>query len=83
MPLFRNFTAAFSSVAITRLSDSARALTGPSNPSILRKVPRATLAFWERSDCAHPRSALAALMCLPVITINEENITIMRVNPIS
>jgi len=58
---------------MTRVSDSVRALTGPSNPSILRTVPRATLDFFESSFCAHPRSARAARICLPVMTINVKS----------
>lgn len=75
LPLSRNSTPARSSVTTTRFKDSVRALTAPSNPSIRRTVPSATLDFFESSFCAHPRSALAARMCLPVMTINGQKLS--------
>jgi excisionase family DNA binding protein len=68
-----------SNVATTRFSDSVLALTASSNPSILRTVPSATLDFLQSSPCVHPRSARAARICLPVMTINPMSITVKEV----
>jgi hypothetical protein len=48
---------------------SVLALTGPSNPSIRRIVPRATRERLDSSLCAQPSKARAARICLPVILI--------------
>jgi len=81
-PLSTNSTPAFSSVITTRLSVSVRALTAPSNPSILRIVLSATFAFFESSLCDQPNNERAARICLPVMTIKRNATTSRQVSSI-
>lgn len=77
----RNSTPAFSRTATILPRVSVRALTGPSNPSMRRIVPRATLDRLDSSACAQPRRARTARICLPVIVVNPRRYHEETCNP--